>query len=414
MSTKRFLGGLGQGMMQLSATYGQTGLANLEAEAQRMKEERLATMQMAQFSLQSSKDLAQMEMGEKKFALLQDEDLRRQEELELKKQKQQYEQDLPDYEKVEKDVYKPIYDPVTKVLTDYEKADEEIYFINKKNDKVYQLKDGRFIEADPNTKIGKDEEKDDPILDPDADPKEPVELTQDEYINWWIARQQRTNPGYTMSHDEKVKFIKDYFSKYNKPFKEGGTVYFKQPESKIETNELPAEIKPIVHPDSDDTAINAPADVIVENGIITEQKGWTEIEKNAMREQVNNDTEFLTALEAELGEDVANEVWNARIEDEVLRRLRGETEKQGIIKQEVKKDETIEKKEETNILKMEYDQAIKVIRDTIKRMEDQKMTKTQIIDALFRVVEASATSKEFTESKYAKALNDVIIELGSK
>ena len=73
-----------------------------------------------------------------------------------------------------------------------------------------------------------------------------------------------------------------------------------------------------------------------------------------------------------------------------------------------------EEVEETNILKMDYDQAIKVIRDTVKRMEDQKMTRRQIVTALFKVVEASGTSKEFNESKYAKALNDVIIELGSR
>ena len=85
MSTKRLLGGLGQGMMQLGATYGQTSLANLEADAQRMKEERLATMQIAQFGLQSSKDIYQMEMGEKKFALLEDEAARKAEESEYQK-----------------------------------------------------------------------------------------------------------------------------------------------------------------------------------------------------------------------------------------------------------------------------------------------------------------------------------------
>ena len=85
MSTKRLLGGLGQGMMQLGATYGQTSLANLEADAQRMKEERLATMQMAQFGVQSQKDIYQMEMGEKKFALLEDEAARKAEESEYQK-----------------------------------------------------------------------------------------------------------------------------------------------------------------------------------------------------------------------------------------------------------------------------------------------------------------------------------------
>ena len=434
MSTKGFLGGLGQGMMQLSATYGQTGLANLEAEAQRMKEERLATMQMAQFSLQSQKDVYQMEMGEKKFALLQDEDLRRQEELELKKQKQQYDQDLPDYEKVEKDVYKPVKDLGGNIIG-YEKADEDIYYINKKNKEVFQLKDGKLIPVDPDTAVGGDEKKETTEIKKSdwksGDPIEILEATQEEYINNVIARQQRLNPSFTMSEEEKAETIELYLKQRpGQRFKEGGTIYFKQPEIEevVEKEIIGPESfvdfvppKEVVNP----SATVVPGDIVRDDTTqsgITQQKGWTAIEENAMRDQVNNDTEFLTALEAELGEDVAIEVWNQRIEDEVLRRLRGEVADQGLIirptdpqytkteKDEVKKEEV----EETNILKMDYDQAIKVIRDTVKRMEDQKMTKSQITDALFKVVQASGTSKEFNESKYAKALNDVIIELGSR
>ena len=83
MST--FLGELGKGMMQLGKTYGDTRLANLEADAQRMKEERLQMIQMAQFGMQGTKDIYQMEMGEKKFALLEDEAARKAEESEYQK-----------------------------------------------------------------------------------------------------------------------------------------------------------------------------------------------------------------------------------------------------------------------------------------------------------------------------------------
>ena len=379
MSTKGFLGGLGQGMMQLSATYGQTGLANLEAEAQRMKEERLATMQMAQFSLQSQKDVYQMEMGEKKFALLQDEDLRRQEELDLKKQKQQYDQDLPDYEKVEKDVYKPIYDPVTEVLTDYEKADEDIYFVDKKTGTVYQLKDGKLIEADPNTKIGKDEDDPDPDagrVDPDADRTKPVELTQEEYINWWIARQQRKNPSYEMTHEMKVKFIKDYFSKYNKPFKEGGTIYF--------TPEATAEVEvDVIGPESFVDFVPPDAGMITQN--------------NKDIEQANKELEGT-------GVDVTD----LYIPDPAL--VTGEGQGPS------KEDTTIPKvkEKETNILKMDYDQAKEEVIKTIKVMIGQKMTKNQVVDALFKASEALKGVEEGKDSKYAKALRDVIIGLDKK
>ena len=71
--------------MQLGKTYGDTRLANLEADAQRMKEERLQMMQMAQFGMQGTKDIYQMEMGEKKFALLEDEAARKAEESEYQK-----------------------------------------------------------------------------------------------------------------------------------------------------------------------------------------------------------------------------------------------------------------------------------------------------------------------------------------
>ena len=80
-----FLGELGKGMMQLGTTYGDTRLANLEADAQRMKEERLQMLQMAQFGMQGTKDVYQMEMGEKKFALLEDEAARKAEESEYQK-----------------------------------------------------------------------------------------------------------------------------------------------------------------------------------------------------------------------------------------------------------------------------------------------------------------------------------------
>ena len=85
MSTKGFLGELGRGMMQLGTTYGNTQLANLEADAQRMKEERLQMMQMAQFGMQGTKNVYEMEMGEKKFALLEDEAARKAEESEYQK-----------------------------------------------------------------------------------------------------------------------------------------------------------------------------------------------------------------------------------------------------------------------------------------------------------------------------------------
>lgn len=76
MSTRGFLGELGKGLVQLGTTYGQTGLANLEADAQRMKEERLQMMQMAQFGMQGTKNVYEMEMGEKRFGLLEEEAVR--------------------------------------------------------------------------------------------------------------------------------------------------------------------------------------------------------------------------------------------------------------------------------------------------------------------------------------------------
>ena len=69
---------------------------------------------------------------------------------------------------------------------------------------------------------------------------------------------------------------------------------------------------------------------------------------------------------------------------------------------------------ETNVLMMGYDQVVQIVREMVQRLGDHKMNKRQIIDQLYRVVQASQDQEGFKGSDYEKALNDVIIELGSR
>jgi len=81
----------------------------------------------------------------------------------------------------------------------------------------------------------------------------------------------------------------------------------------------------------------------------------------------------------------------------------------GYKQKDEKEQASAEPPEETDVLKMNYDQSIEHIRDIVKGLKG--MNKFEVIDRLFQLNGLLQKQKGFKKTDYSKALNDVMIGL---